>query len=128
MEAEIAESKVEEQGGGKEYTLTMSDAYAEKIKAKNVNELQQNIDEMEQNNEEDMVIEEVETKLQEIEETNYQDITITYEINKEDFMTAVHYESTVMPPTGETYTLSTSFALTEYNLSDTGDLLPKIAE
>lgn len=128
VEAEIAESKVEDKGSSKEYTLTMNDAYAERIKAKNVNELQQNIDEMEQNNEEDLVIEELENKLQEIEETNYQDITITYEINKEDFLTAVHYESTVVPPAGETYTLGTSFALPEYNLSDTGDLLPKIGE
>ena len=128
VEAEIAESQVEETGGRKEYTLTMNDAYAERIKAENVEAIQQNIDELKQNDEEALVIEGIETRLQEIEETNYQDVTITYEINEEDFLTAAHYESTVVPPTGEPYTLVTSFSLTEYNLDDTGDLLPQIAE
>jgi len=128
VEAEIAESQVEETGGRKEYTLTMNDAYAERIKAKNVEVIQQNIDELKQNDEEALVIEGIEAHLQEIEETDYQDITITYEINEEDFLTAVHYESTVVPPVGEPYTLVSSFSLTEYNLDDTGDLLPQIAE
>lgn len=126
VEAEIAESQVEETGGSKGYTLTMNDAYAERIKAENVEAIQQNIDELKQNDEEALVIEEMETQLQEIEETNYQDVTITYEINEEDFLTVVHYESTVVPPDGESYTLITSFSLTEYNLSDTEDLLPQI--
>ena len=52
VEADIGESQVEEKEGGKEYTLTMNDAYAERIKVKNVEELQQNIDELKQNNEE----------------------------------------------------------------------------
>ncbi|HEX5351612.1 MAG TPA: hypothetical protein VFW58_08295 [Trichococcus sp.] len=128
VEAEIAESQVEETGGGTEYTLTMNDAYAERIKAKNVEAIQQNIDELKQNDEEALVIEGIEAHLQEIEETDYQDVTITYEINEEDFLTAVHYESTVVPPTGESYTMVSSFSLTEYNLDDTGDLLPQIAE
>lgn len=128
VESDIAESQVEETGGRKEYTLTMNDAYVERIKAKNVEAIQQNIDELKQNGEEATVIEEMEPRLQEIEETNYQDVTITYEINEEDFLTAVHYESTVVPPDGESYTLITSFSLTEYNLSDTEDLLPQIAE
>ena len=128
VEADIAESQVEEQGDSKEYTLTMSDAYAERIKAENVEAIQQNIDELKQNNEEALVIEGMETQLQEIEETNYQDVTITYEINEAGFLTAAHYESTVVPPTGESYTMVSSFSLTEYNLSDTGDLLPQIAE
>ncbi|MGA9518885.1 MAG: hypothetical protein WBV27_08865 [Trichococcus sp.] len=128
VEAEIAESQVEDKGSSKEYKLTMSDAYADRIKARNVKEFQQNIDELKQNNEEALVIEEMETRLQEIEETNFQDVTITYEINEEDFLTAVHYESTVVPPDGESNTLITSFSLTEYNLSDTEDLLPQIAE
>ena len=124
VESDIAESQVEETGGRKEYTLTMNDAYVERIKAKNVEAIQQNIDELKQNGEEATVIEEMEPRLQEIEETNYQDVTITYEINEEDFLTAVHYESTVVPPDEESYTLITSFSLTEYNLSDTEDLLP----
>ena len=128
VEADIGESQVEETGGSKEYTLTMSDAYAERIKDRNVKEFLQNIDELKQNNEEALVIEGIETHLQEIEETNYQDVTITYEINEAGFLTAVHYESTVVPPEGESYTLITSFSLTEYNLSDTEDLLPQIAE
>ena len=128
VEAEIAESQVEDKGGSTEYTFTMSDAYAERIKTKNVKELQQNIDQLKQNNEDALVIEEIETRLQEIEETNYQGVTITYEINEAGFLTAAHYESTVVPPAGEPYTLVTSFSLTEYNLSDTGDLLPQIAE
>jgi len=128
VEAEVAESKVEDKGGSKEYTLTMDDAYAERIKAGNVNELQQNIDGLKQNNEENLVIEELETKLQELEETDYEDITIIYEINEEDFLTAVQYESTVVPLTGKSYTLITSFTMTEYNLSDTGDLLPQIED
>ena len=128
VEAEIAESQVEETGGRKEYTLTMNDAYAERIKAKNVEAIQQNIDELKQNDEEALVIEGIEAHLQEIEETDYQDVTITYEINEEGFLTAVHYESTVVPPAGESYTMVSSFSLTEYNLDDTGDLLPQIAE
>lgn len=128
VEAEIAESQVEETGGRKEYTLTMSDAYAERIKTKNVKELQQNIDELKQNDEEALVIEGIEAHLQEIEDTDYQDVTITYEINEEGFLTAVHFESTVVPPTEEPYTMVSSFSLTEYNLDDTGDLLPQIAE
>ena len=128
VEADIAESQVEETGGRKEYTLTMNDAYVERIKAENVEAIQQNIDELKQNGEEATVIEEMEPRLQEIEETNYQGVTITYEINEEDFLTAVHYESTVVPPSGEPYTLISSFSLAEYNLSDTGDLLPQIAE
>lgn len=128
VEADIADRKVEDKEGGKEYTITMNDAYAERIKVKNVEDLQQNIDELKQDNEEAQVIEGIETLLQEIEETNYQDVTITYEINEEGFLTYVHSESTVVPPTGESYTLITSFSLTEYNLSDTGDLLPEIAE
>lgn len=128
VEADIAESQVEDTGGRKEYTLTMNDAYVERIKAKNVEELQQNIDELKQDNEEAQVIEGIETLLQEIEETNYQGVTITYEINEEGFLTAVHSESTVVPPTGEAYTLVSSFSLTEYNLSDTGGLLPQITE
>ena len=91
-------------------------------------ELQQNIDQLKQNNEDALVIEEIETRLQEIEETNYQGVTITYEINEAGFLTAAHYESTVVPPAGEPYTLVTSFSLTEYNLSDTEDLLPQITE
>ncbi|WP_106450800.1 hypothetical protein [Trichococcus alkaliphilus] len=128
VEAEIAESQVEETGGRKEYTLTMNDAYAERIKAKNVEVIQQNIDELKQNDEEALVIEGIEAHLQEIEETDYQDITITYEINEEGFLTAVHFESTVVPPAEEAYTMVSSFSLTEYNLDDTGDLLPQIAE
>jgi len=128
VEAEIAESQVEDTGDRKEYTLTMKDTYVERIKAKNVEEFQQNIDELKQDNEEAQVIEGIETLLQEIEETNYQGVTITYEINEEGFLSDVHYESTVMPPTGESYILITSFSLTEYNLNDTEDLLPQIAE
>ena len=90
VESEIAEIQVEEQGGSKEYALTMNNAYADRIKAENVEAIQQNIDELKQNNEEALVIEEMETRLQEIEETNYQDITITYEINEENFLTSVH--------------------------------------
>lgn len=75
-----------------------------------------------------MVIEGIETHLQEIEGTNYQGVTITYEINAEGFLMDVHSESTVVPPTGESYTMVSSYALTEYNLSDTGDLLPQITE
>ena len=128
VEADIAESQAEETGGSMEYTLTMNDAYAERIKAKNVEAIQQNIDELKQNDEAALVIEEIETRLQEIEETNYQGITITYEINEAGFLTAAHYESTVVPPTGDPYTVVTSFSLTEYNLDDTEDLLPQIAE
>jgi hypothetical protein len=128
VEADIAESQVEDTGSRKEYTLTMNDAYVERIKAKNVEELQQNIDELKQDNEEAQVIEGIETLLQEIEETNYQGVTITYEINEDGFLSDVHYESTVMPLTGESYILITSFSLTEYNLNDTEDLLPQIAE
>ncbi|MDB6354486.1 hypothetical protein PH235_13055 [Trichococcus sp. K1Tr] len=128
VEADIAESQVEDEGISEEYTLTMSDAYAERIKEENVEAIQQNSDELKQNDEEALVIEEIETRLQEIKETNYQDVIITYEINEEGFLTAAHYESTVVPPTGEPYTVVTSFSLTEYNLDDTGDLLPQIAE
>jgi HD superfamily phosphohydrolase len=128
VEADIADSKVEDKEGGKEYTLTMNDAYAERIKSRNVEELQQSIDELKQDNEESQVIEGIETLLKEIEETNYQGVTITYEINEEGFLTAVHSESTVVPPAGESYTMVSSSSLTEYNLSDTGDLLPQIAE
>lgn len=128
VEADIADRKVEEKEGGKEYTLTMNDAYTERIKVKNVEELQQNIDELKQDNEEAQVIERIETLLQEIEETNYQGVTITYKINEEGFLTAAHYESTVVPPTGESYTMVSRSSLTEYNLSDTEDLLPQIAE
>ncbi len=128
VESEIAESQVEQHRGSKVYTLTMNDTYAERIKARNVKELQRAIDELKQDNEEAMVIQNIETHLQEIVETNYKDITITYEINEEDFLMAAHSESTVVPPTGESYTLVTSFSLTEYNLNDTGDLLPQIAE
>lgn len=124
VEADVAESQVEDTGGSKEYTLTMSDAYAERIKASNVKELQRNIDELKQNDEEAVVIEGMETRLQEIEGTNYQGVIITYEINEEGFLTDVHSESTVVPPTGESYTLISSSSLTEYNLSDTEDLLP----
>lgn len=127
-EADIAESQVEDNGSSKEYTLTMSDTYAERIKAENVEAIQQNIDQLKQNNEEALVTEGIETRLKEMEDTNYQGVTITYEINEENFLTAVHYESTVVPPTGDPYTLVTSFSLTEYNLSDTGDLLPQITE
>jgi hypothetical protein len=128
VEADIAESQVEDTGDRKEYTLTMNDAYVERIKAKNVEELQQNIDELKQNDEEALVIEGMETRLQEIEETNYQGDTITYEINEEGFLSDVHYESIVVPPTGESYILITSFSLTEYNVNDTEDLLPQITE
>ena len=34
VEAEIAESQVEDKGGSTEYTFTMSDAYAERIKTR----------------------------------------------------------------------------------------------
>lgn len=128
VEADIAESQVDDNGSSRKYTLTMSDTYAERIKAENVEAIQQNIDQLKQNNEEALVIEGIETRLKEIEDTNYQGVTITYEINEEGFLTAVHYESTVVPPTGDPYTLVTSFSLTEYNLGDTGDLLPQIAE
>ncbi|PTQ81430.1 hypothetical protein C8U37_12227 [Trichococcus patagoniensis] len=128
VEADIAESQVEDTGGRKEYTLTMNDAYVERIKAKNVEAIQQNIEELKQDDEEELVIEEMETLLQEIEETNYQGVTITYEINGEGFLTAFHSESTAVPTTGESYTMVSSSSLTEYNLSDTEDLLPQIAE
>lgn len=128
VEAEIADSKVEDIGSRKEYVLIMNDAYVERIKAENVEELQQNIDELKQDNEEAQVIEGIETLLQEIEETNYQGVAITYEINEEGFLSDVRYESIVVPPTGEAYILITSFSLTEYSLNDTEDLLPQITE
>jgi hypothetical protein len=69
VEADIAESQVEDNGSSKEYTLTMSDTYAERIKAENVEAIQQNIDALKQNNEEAMVIEGMETYLQAIQKT-----------------------------------------------------------
>ena len=91
-------------------------------------EIQRSIDELKQENEEATVIQELETQLQEIKNTDYQDLTITYEINDEDFLTVVHSESTVVPSTGESYTFVTRFSLTEYNLSDMDNLLPQITE
>ena len=128
VESEITESQVEEQEEGMSYKLILSDTYADRLKARNVEEIQRSIDELKQENEEATVIQELETQLQEIKNTDYQDLTITYEINDEDFLTVVHSESTVVPSTGESYTFVTRFSLTEYNLSDTDNLLPQITE
>ena len=128
VEFEITESQVEEQEEGTSYKLILSDTYADRLKARNVEEIQRSIGELKQENEEVTVIQELETQLQEIKNTDYQDLTITYEINDEDFLTVVHSESTVVPSTGESYTFVTRFSLTEYNLSDTDNLLPQIME
>lgn len=127
-ESEIEDSEVtEKEAGVTAYTLTLkADAYTERIRNENKQAIEKSIAKLEASNAEEFQIEAMEAQLQNMSGITFEDVVTTYEINDEGFLTVVTFKARVIPVEEEAYTFQTNFALVDYNLKDTTNLLPQI--
>ena len=126
VEADIDEVSVHTETDKNRYTITTTTNYPERIKNETLQPLQKRLEELKQENTQKEFIQGMEAQIQLIEETQYLENILTYEIDKEGYLTDFTYKATVSQKNGAYFNFITSTSITEYNLNDTSHLLPSI--
>ena len=126
VEADIDEVSVHTESDKTRYTINTTTNYPERIKSETLQALQKRLEALKQENTQKEFIQGMEAQIQLIEETQYLDNILTYEIDKEGFLTDFTYKATVFQNNDELFDFINSMSVTEYNLKDTRLLIPSI--
>lgn len=125
---EVESVTTEEREGNTIYKVTLEDSFSEHIIEENVEELEETIESLEESNVPEERIQASRNRLDQIRETTYSDFVYTYVVDNQGHGIVVENESVVTEPEGNSYTIASSYELTEYNVEDTENLIPTVQE